>query len=304
MRSPVTATASATGWPAPVKTGPLTTMRSARGACATRRAGPRPRRSRRRAPSVIGGQDDPRPLSTIDVTRASRIGQSRCRFRVGPHPTRAPDVIFLRGMCRIRPDRSHDTITRCLRDRPGYISLLADRGRWLQQRAAEPPADLLVTNAPDLRRRRLGDAARGVGRARRSHRRVGRAADLERLRGAGYRAVDAAGPQRRARLQRHPPAPVRRRLRRRARRRRRRRHGGGGAGAAARVRRGPAAAVRGCWARAGATTPSPAGCRRGRSSMPWSPIGRPSSAASTTTRPGSTRRRWRWPGSPATRPIR
>ncbi len=34
MRSPVTATASATGRPAPVKTGPLTTMRSARRACA------------------------------------------------------------------------------------------------------------------------------------------------------------------------------------------------------------------------------------------------------------------------------
>ncbi len=36
-------------------------------------------------------------LSTIDVTARLRVGLQRSRFRVGPHPTRAPDVIFLRG---------------------------------------------------------------------------------------------------------------------------------------------------------------------------------------------------------------
>ncbi len=58
----------------------------------------------------------------------------------------------------------------------------------------------------------------------------------------GHRRHRRPGSQRRARLQRHPPAPVRRRVRRRARRRRRgpRR---GGAGHTARVRRGPAVAA-------------------------------------------------------------
>ena len=49
-------------------------------------------------------------------------------------------------MCELRSDRNRSTITRCLRDSPNYIWLLAALAGCTTA-PAQPPADLLVTNA-------------------------------------------------------------------------------------------------------------------------------------------------------------
>ena len=297
MRSPATATASATG----ARAGEHRAIdHDEVGARRLREHRAGPATPIAAASAVSTAARTIHGLSTIDVTappgRGSR-GVNSASGRILPASGRDISSRSCAESARIAataPSRDV-SVTEPFTSPPDRGSLAA---------APHPPSPRRIAGdqRPDLRRRRPDTLHEAL--AVRGDRivAVGRAADLERLRGAATNS-STPGSQRRTRLQRHAPAPVRRRARRRTRRPGRRRHRRGGAVPAAGVR-GRTSAAPWVLGEGWGYNTFPGACRPGPSSMPRCPISRPSCAASTTTPPGSTRRPWRWPGSPGTLLIR